>query len=99
MRIIQEIKCSILSFIFSSQNIIPECVENLQIQQIIQQTKVSIDENATEAAGVTSIEFELGCCPTEKPQPKIMTVNRPFMFEIVEDVSDTTLFAGVINDI
>lgn len=88
-----------LSFIFSSQDIIPECVKNLQIQQVIQQTKVSIDENGTEAAAVTSVDCILGCCPMEKARPKIMMVNRPFMFEITEDASDTILFAGVINNL
>lgn len=88
-----------LSFIFSSQDIIPECVKNLQIQQIIQQTKISIDENGTEASAITSIDGVIGCCPMGKTHPQIMIVNRPFMFEIAEATSNTILFTGIINNI
>lgn len=88
-----------LSCIFGSKNIIPGCIKDLKIEQIIQQTKVVVDESGTEAAAVTSVGMCLGCCPMEKPKPIIMTVNRPFIFEIAEDSTNTILFTGIINNI
>ena len=88
-----------LDCIYESTDIIPDCIKDLQIQQIVQQCKVIVDESGTEAAAVTSVGMMLGCCPMERPKPIIMTVNRPFIFEIAEDTTNTILFTGVIKNI
>ena len=88
-----------LSCILESNDIIPECIEDLQIADIAQQVKIKVDENGTEAAAVIFMA-EPGCCPRdEEPQPKVMKVNKPFLFEIVEESTNTILFSGVINNI
>lgn len=88
-----------LGRIFEMVDIIPKCIEGLQISQIKQQVKVSVDENGTEAAAVTFIPM-CGCCPPKtNPLPVVMTVNRPFIFEIAEDTTNTILFTGVINNV
>ena len=88
-----------LKCIYESNDIMPECVKNLKITDIVQQVKVKVNENDTEAAALTYLR-EIGCClPIEKPKTIVMKVNRPFIFEIVEDSSNTVLFAGVINNI
>jgi serine protease inhibitor len=72
---------------------------NMQIQEIAQQVKIIVKETETEAAAVTSF-FAAGCPPPEiEKRPITMTVNRPFLFEIVEDFSNTILFTGIINNI
>ena len=88
-----------LSCIYDSNDLIPDCIKDLKVEQIIQQTKVVVDENGTEAAAVTSVGMMCGCLPFEKPEPVVMTVNRPFIFEITEDETNTVLFIGVINNI
>lgn len=88
-----------LSCILEMDDIIPKCIKGLQISQIKQQVKVSVDENGTEAAAVTYMGM-CGCCPPEeKPESVVMTVNRPFIFEVAEDTTNTILFTGVINNI
>ena len=88
-----------LSCILESNDIIPECIEGLQIADIAQQVKIKVDENGTEAAAVTFLP-EPGCCPRdEKLSSKVMRVNKPFLFEIVEESTNTILFSGVINNI
>lgn len=88
-----------LGSIFEITDIIPKCIKGLFISQIKQQVKVNVDENGTEAAAVTYIPM-CGCCPPEvKPEPVVMTVNRPFIFEIAEDTTNTILFTGVINNV
>lgn len=61
--------------------------------------KIIVKETEIEAATVTSF-FAAGCPPPEiEKRPITMTVNRPFLFEIVEDFSNTILFTGIINNI
>lgn len=86
-----------MSCLFESENIIPECIEGSQMADIVQQVKVKVDENGTEAAAVTCCS--VGCLWYEKPHPKVMKVNKPFLFEIVEETTNTVLFSGVINNI
>lgn len=71
----------------------------MQISDIAQQVKIKVDEQGTEAAAVTFMA-EAGCCPPEvEPTLKVMRVNKPFLFEIVEESTNTILFSGVINNI
>ena len=88
-----------LSCVLESYDIIPQCIKGLQISDITQQVKIKVDEQGTEAAAVT-FEAVAGCCPPEiEPMPKVMRVNKPFLFEIVEETTHTILFSGVINNI
>lgn len=89
-----------LSCIYDSKNIIPACIKDIQIDKILQQAKVTVDEKGTEASAVTVVEMIDGCLPPfEQPEPVVMTVNRPFIFEIREDSTETILFTGVVNNI
>jgi serpin B len=88
-----------LSCIFTSKDIAPKLIKGLQINNIYQQAKVDVDEKGTEAAVVTYMDMVGGLPPMEMQKPVVMTVNRPFMFEIAEETANTILFAGVINNI
>lgn len=88
-----------LTCVLESYDIIPQCIKGLQISDIAQQVKIKVDEQGTEAAAVTFMAVT-GCCPPEiEPTPKVMRVNKPFLFEIVEETTNTILFSGVINNI
>ena len=88
-----------LTCVLESYDIIPQCIKGLQISDITQQVKIKVDEQGTEAAAVTFMAVT-GCCPPEiEPTPKVMRVNKPFLFEIVEETTNTILFSGVINNI
>lgn len=88
-----------LTCVLESYDIIPQCIKRLQISDIAQQVKIKVDEQGTEAAAVTFMAVT-GCCPPEiEPTPKVMRVNKPFLFEIVEETTNTILFSGVINNI
>lgn len=89
-----------LGFIFENRNLIPKCIKDLMVSQVIQQVKVNVKENGTEAAAMTYVCMVAGCCPDEEePKPIVMKVNKPFLFEIIEDSSCTVMFAGVVNNI
>lgn len=88
-----------LTCVLESYDVIPQCIKGLQISDIAQQVKIKVDEQGTEAAAVTFMAVT-GCCPPEiEPTPKVMRVNKPFLFEIVEETTNTILFSGVINNI
>lgn len=62
----------------------------LFISEVKHKTYVKVDEEGTEAAAVTSVEFEAVSLPP------MMRVDRPFIFAIRENHSGTILFIGKI---
>lgn len=65
---------------------------SLVISQVVQKTFVAIDEEGTEAAAATST----GVQATSAPIPRVVRVDRPFVFAIRERFSGTILFIGKI---
>jgi serine protease inhibitor len=65
----------------------------LFISLLQQNTFVSIDEEGTEAAAVTTVGVQLTSAPVVTP----MRVDRPFIFVIRERLSGTVLFMGKIT--
>lgn len=88
-----------LACILESNDIIPDCIKDLQISDIAQQMIIKVGENGIEAAAVTFDVMAAGCPNFERPKPKVMKVNKPFLFEIVEESTNMILFSGVINNI
>ena len=64
----------------------------VMISDVIHKTYVTIDEEGTEAAAVTAVEFEA----TSIPEYKEFNVNKPFVFVISEKSTGVILFAGKI---
>ena len=70
------------------------------INDIFQRAFVEVNEQGTEAAAVTAVEMEswpTSIEPTPLP-PAVMTVDRPFLFLIRDDYTNTILFLGHITD-
>lgn len=66
--------------------------QNLYISEVKHKTFVSVDEEGTEAAAVTSVGVGVTSLPPS------MIVNRPFVFIIHERESGTNLFLGKVKD-
>ncbi len=66
---------------------------NLFITEVKHKTFIDVNEEGTEAAGVTSI----GVGITSMPEYQEVKINRPFLFFIQEKISGNSLFAGMIN--
>lgn len=69
----------------------------LAISKIRQRTHVIVDEEGTEAAAVTDIEFDLTA-----PSPggiRTLVIDRPFIFVISESDTSSILFMGKINNL
>jgi serpin B len=64
----------------------------LYISKVKQKTYVDVNEEGTEAAGVTSVEIR----EFVNPDHFVVRADRPFLFLIRERFSQTILFAGVL---
>jgi serpin B len=64
----------------------------LYISKVKQKTYVDVNEEGTEAAGVTSVEIR----ETSAGGPFSFRADRPFLFLLRERFSETILFAGVL---
>lgn len=69
---------------------------NLYINQIIQKTKIELDENGTKAAAVTAIMMKAsGMMPQQEVKEVIL--DRPFAFMIYDTQNDEILFLGKVT--
>lgn len=69
------------------------------IDDIIQKTKLKLDEEGVEAAAVTAMCARAGCLP-DRREPVIFTADRPFSFFIYADIDPepVIMFSGRISE-
>ncbi|PKL57208.1 MAG: proteinase IV [Methanomicrobiales archaeon HGW-Methanomicrobiales-6] len=71
--------------------------EDLFISDVVHKAFVDVNEEGTEAAAATGVVMNLASAPMEDKTP-VFRADHPFVFLIVEEDSDTILFAGrVVN--
>ncbi|NLF41971.1 MAG: serpin family protein [Bacteroidales bacterium] len=68
------------------------------ISRVIHKTIVEVNEQGTEAAAVTAIEFYNTSTGPDEPEPKYFYVDRPFVFVIRERDTNAVLFAGKVME-
>ncbi len=66
----------------------------LFIQDVVHEAFVAVDERGTEAAAATAVVFGVDSAPPRAT----LTVDRPFIFAIVDRPTGATLFAGRVLD-
>jgi serpin B len=66
----------------------------LFIQDVVHQAFVAVDENGTEAAAATAVIVG----ETSAPPPATLTIDRPFVFAIIDRPTGATLFIGRVLD-
>ncbi len=87
-----------LENIFSSEANFSGISEGLFISEILQKTKLELDENGTKAAAVTII-FGAGGGEEENPREhKTVRLDRPFAFMIYDSNEDQILFVGKVTN-
>ncbi len=69
----------------------------LRISDVLHKAIIDVDEKGTEAAAVTVVETET--TSAEPTEPIRFTVDRPFIFFIVDQKTDVLLFVGVVRNI
>lgn len=66
----------------------------LYISQVLQKTHIDVSETGTQASAATEVGFEVGGYIVET---QVVSLNRPFLFFIVEKESGTLLFLGTFS--
>ena len=72
---------------------------SVAVDEIRQKCFVEVNEQGSEAAAVTSISVRVTSAFPGKPAAVVMTVDRPFLFAIVDGAHDNILFMGRIMNI
>jgi len=68
--------------------------QDIFISRVLHQTFIKTDEEGTEAAAATVVEFEF----TSIPSTTVVNVNRPFLYFIRETTTGTIVFMGQVVD-
>jgi serpin B len=69
--------------------------ERLFIDAVVHQAYIDVDEQGTEAAAATAITMR-PMAAIREPDPITMTVDRPFLFAIIDTASGLPLFLGQV---
>ena len=72
---------------------------NWMISDIIQKTRIKVDEDGLEAAAATAIMMTEGCLAVEPEQPKEFIADEPFRFYICggDDLSEVLFYGQVVE--
>ena len=70
----------------------------LAISKVNQKTALMLNEQGTQAAAVTKVEFDV-VSTEDEPQPVNFILNRPFAFLIKENSTGAILFTGFVNSL
>lgn len=71
--------------------------DNVFVSDVLHQATVAIDEKGTEASAATAIILAgTSSANPEPPQPKIVNIDRPFLFVIRDNPTGAVLFVGQV---
>ncbi len=70
--------------------------KNIVVGDVIHKTAISVCENGTKAAAVTSVQLDAGSSPIE---PKKVILNRPFVYMIIDNETNLPIFMGALTSI
>ena len=71
----------------------PNIRENIYISEVRHKTFIEVDERGTRAAAVTSVEATVTRAP---PPPRIVHLDRPFVFAIIDNKTNLPIFLGTM---
>lgn len=72
----------------------------VQIDQILHKTFIKLNKNGTEAAAVTAVIAKASMAPThEKITEKIVYLDRPFVYAIIDTKTGIPLFLGAVYSV
>jgi serpin B len=73
-----------------------EQASHVFLSEVVQQATVSVDEHGTEASAAVAVVGSAGGSAGPAPEPKVVTVDRPFLFAIRDNVTGSLLFVGQV---
>lgn len=72
--------------------------DDVAISRVIHKTRIEVTQQGTRAAAVTMVEMVCGSAYIPEP-PKTITLDRPFVFFIIDTETDLPLFMGTVTNI
>ena len=72
---------------------------SLFVSDILQKCKIELDEEGTRAAAVTAIEMTDNCAVAMPDDQVIITLDRPFVYGIVDNETGLPVFLGCVNQL
>ena len=79
-------------------NILESDLIDVNISDVIHMTHIELDKNGTKAAAVTAVMLAGNAYMEEKETVEI-TLDRPFVYAIVDDASGLPVFLGTVNSV
>ncbi len=73
--------------------------KELKIGDIIHKTHIEVDRKGTKAAAVTVVEMDKCTAVQETVSPKFITLDRPFVYAIIETDTGLPVFLGTVDSI
>ena len=70
--------------------------ENLYISTVLHKTHIDVDENGTKAGAATMV-MVTEAAEMEMPEPKVVTLDRPFLFLILDNETKLPVFLGILT--
>lgn len=73
--------------------------ENIFVSRVIHKTNITVDANGTKAGAATVVEMEDGCGGMEPEEVKIVYLNRPFVYMLIDCETKLPVFLGTVMDV
>ena len=70
---------------------------NISITRVLHKTFISVAEQGTRAGAATGVEMNDGCAP-EFEEPKYVTLDRPFVYMLIDRETNVPFFIGTLTD-
>ncbi len=84
--------------IFSSEaDFSPLSSEVLRADSIVHKARIEVDRKGTKAAAATAMFLVAGCAPMSNP--KVVRLDRPFIYAIMHNETGLPVFTGITNQI
>ena len=71
----------------------------LKISDVIHKTHIEVDRNGTKAAAVTAAIIEKATSVPDRPEPEYVTLDRPFVYGILDTQTGMPLFIGTVDSV
>lgn len=71
---------------------------NICIGRVLHKTYLSVAEEGTKAGAATAVEMVAESAMVEREEPKVVILNRPFLYMILDCQTGTPLFMGTLLD-
>ena len=71
--------------------------DDIYVSDIIQKTKIIVDEEGTEAAAVTMMTMDVTCAMPDEQKTLDITIDKPFVYAIRDTETNIILFAGYVK--